>query len=94
MRARTAAQWRREVPAYDQAWTSVEILRVRWPGAGRIPHMVAHIHPDSRVVSIVLHGTADECDAADRRLLREFPQATWRLIPDLDRQAWRKVVSR
>jgi hypothetical protein len=52
-RAKTTAQWRREVPAYDRMCRDVEQITHRLPfGGGRAA--VAHIHPDTRTVSFIL----------------------------------------
>lgn len=70
--AKTPAQWRREVPAYDKAYRAVKAMLAEWPG--RPPHMVAHLNPDTRVVSIVLHG--DRTDAVDFYLAARFDYPT------------------
>lgn len=57
---RTPAQWRKEVPAYDQAVRDVENLRRNWPGRGRAPHVVAHLDPDTRQVSFILRGFPEQ----------------------------------
>lgn len=52
-RAKTTAQWRREVPAYDRMIRDVEQVTGRLPfGNGRAA--VAHIDPDTRTVSFIL----------------------------------------
>lgn len=52
-RAKTTAQWRREVPAYDRMCRDVEQITHRLPfGNGRAA--VAHIDPDTRTVSFIL----------------------------------------
>jgi hypothetical protein len=70
-RAKTTAQWRKEVPAYDRAIRAVEGLIANWPGQRR--NIVAHIHPDTRVVSIILHGNRADCATADRLLAYANP---------------------
>ena len=82
--AKTTAQWRREFPAYDKAYRAVE--KAAWPGG---PRMVAHIHPDTHVVSIILDGSAADCEKADRRL--GYPSG-WTWDTDYPRAVWRKVV--
>ena len=52
-RAKTTAQWRREVPAYDRMIHDVERVTGRLPfGHGRAA--IAHINPDTRTVSFIL----------------------------------------
>jgi hypothetical protein len=92
---KTTAQWRREVPAYDRAVRAVEALRANWAGKGRLPHIVAHIHPDTRIVSIILHGHPGDRDDADRQLERRGYQAGgWAAERGYDHQIWRKSVAR
>jgi len=62
----TTAQWRREVPAYDRMCRDVTATAGRLPfGNGRAA--VAHINPDTRVVSFILRVTE-----ADIPLLRDL----------------------
>lgn len=56
MSAKTVAQWRREVPEYDQAIRDVERLARNWPGHARPPHLVAHLDEDTGQVSFILRG--------------------------------------
>jgi hypothetical protein len=56
MSRKTAAQWRREVPEYDDAIRCVEKLARNWPAPSRAPHVVAHLDPDTRQVSFILRG--------------------------------------
>jgi hypothetical protein len=83
----TTAQWRREVPAYDKAIRAVEAVAASWPAR---PRMIAHIHPDTRVVSIILDGSDADCTTADRKL--GYP-AGWKWDTDYPRAVWRKVVT-
>jgi hypothetical protein len=54
--AKTTAQWRREVPAYDRMCRDVEAIAHRLPfGGGR--GAVAHIDPNTRTVSFILRVT-------------------------------------
>jgi hypothetical protein len=58
-RPKTAAQWRREVPAYDRMIRDVEQATVRLPfGGGRAA--VAHIDPDTETVSFIVRVTAPD----------------------------------
>lgn len=55
-RAKTTAQWRREVPAYDRMCSDVEVLAPHLPfGGGRAA--VAHIDPDTHRVSFIVRVT-------------------------------------
>ncbi len=56
MSRKTVAQWRREVPAYDQAIRDVETLQRNWPGRSRPPHVVAHLDESTGQVSFILRG--------------------------------------
>nr|WP_221374450.1 hypothetical protein [Actinoplanes polyasparticus] len=91
MTAKTLAQWRREFPAYDTAIRAVEALR----GTRLVPHTVAHIHPDTHTVSILLHGSRRNTETADR-LLHDFgyPAGGWALEAGHDHEIWRKRVAR
>jgi hypothetical protein len=95
MTARTVAQWRKAVPAFDKAHRAVEDLRTNWP-ASRVPHLVAHIHPDTRIVSIVLHGNRGQRDAADTMLTDRYgyPLGGWQQETVHGVTVWRKVVAR
>jgi hypothetical protein len=66
-RAKTTAQWRREVPAFDRAHKAVVALIANWPGC---PRMTDHLNEDTLVVSIILHGNRADCSTADRLLDR------------------------
>lgn len=91
-RAKTTAQWRREVPAYDRAIRAVEDLHKAWPG--RAPRIIAHIHPDTRVVSIILDGDRADTEVADRRLTGRGYRSGWQWDTECPRAVWRKVVAR
>jgi hypothetical protein len=58
-RAKTHAQWCREVPAYKRMCEDVEQLAHRLPFGGGMA-AVSHIHPDTRTVSFILRVTAPE----------------------------------
>lgn len=90
MTRKTTAQWRREHPAYDLAYRAVEALRA----TQRLPHTVAHIHPDTHHVSIILHGTQAHTSIADG-LLYDFgiPAGSWRQETGYGVQYWRKRVT-
>lgn len=87
-RPKTLAQWRREFPAYDEAIRAVEAAATVWP---RAPRMIAHIHPDTHIVSIVLDGSEKDCAAADRLLPY---RDGWDRDNAHARAVWRKVVAR
>lgn len=88
--AKTSAQWRRQAPAYDRAVRVVEALRESWSGG---PLVVAHIHPDTHVVSIILHGDRSDTANADRRL-RGYHAGGWVQETTCGVTVWRKVVHR
>jgi hypothetical protein len=87
-RAKTTAQWRREVPAYDKAIRAVESAVKAWPGG---PRMIAHVHPDTRVVSLILDGTEADCEHADRLLAY---RSGWAWDTTYGHPVWRKTVTR
>jgi hypothetical protein len=93
--AKTTAQWRREVPAYDKAIRAAEhLLAARPTWAGRV---IAHIHPDTLVVSILLRGpgSGSLTSPADR-LLAKFGYRTggWAYEDTHGVEVWRKTVAR
>ncbi len=90
-RAKTTAQWRREVPAYDRACKAVQKLRTANGGHGHGPRTIAHLDPDTRTVSIILDGSADDCTAADRVL--PYAAGGWRWDTSTPRPVWRKRVA-
>lgn len=70
-RAKTTAQWRREVPAYDRMCRDVDLLAPHLPfGGGRAA--VAHIDPDTRAVSFIVRVTEADLPAL-RRLVGDAP---------------------
>jgi hypothetical protein len=91
MRAKTTAQWRREVPAYDKAIRAVEAVSAAWPG--QAPRLIAHIHPDTRIVSIIMDGSGKDCDTADSRLVHRGYARGWVWDTTYARAVWRKVVT-
>lgn len=92
MPGKTTAQWRREVPAYDQLIRAVQRLAANWPGTGSAPRIIAHLNPDTRVVSVILDGTAEECSLADQRLATLGYRPGW-VFDTTVHPVWRKVVS-
>jgi len=91
-RAKTTAQWRREVPAYDTAIRAVEAAVKGWP-AGRAPRMIAHLHPDTHVVSIILDGSEGDTRVADVLLTSTGYRRGWEWDASYPRAVWRKTVS-
>ena len=95
MKAKTTAQWRREVPAYDRAIRAAErLLAARPTWAGRV---IAHIHPDTRVVSILLRGPGSQAltAQADEDLSRlGYRPGGWAHETTCGVEVWRKDVTR
>ncbi|WP_203823117.1 hypothetical protein [Paractinoplanes ferrugineus] len=95
MTRKTTAQWRREVPAYDKAIRAVEQLLKSWPPSPHGLPLVAHLDPDTRVVSIVLHGTPRQANDADRELFQwGFAGGSWTWEQHGDVRFLRKTVAR
>lgn len=90
-RAKTPAQWRREIPAYDTALRAVEAV----VATRRFGHMVAHLDPDTLAVSLVLHGSHTQACVVDE-LLHDFgiPPRGWVLVDGYDHEIWRKEITR
>lgn len=91
-RAKTTAQWRREVPNYDRAIRAVEAAIQNWPSR-RPPRVIAHIHPDTRVVSIILDGSEAQTKVADVLLVSTGYRHGWQWDTGNARPVWRKVVA-
>jgi hypothetical protein len=94
--AKSTAQWRREVPAYDKAVRAAEHLLKTCPDwAGRV---IAHIHPDTLVVSILLRGPESLAmtSHADRLLTDSFNYRPggWSHENTHGVEVWRKDVTR
>lgn len=91
----TTAQWRREVPAYDRAFRAVESLLSSGPAwAGRV---IAHLHPDTRVVSILVRGPGSGAltAPADEHLRTlGYRAGGWVRETTCGVEVWRKVVAR
>lgn len=89
-RAKTPAQWQREVPAYDTAVRAVEAVRA----TGRFGRTEADIDPGTRVVSILLHSSHTQACVVDQ-LLADYgiPARGWRLEGGHGHEIWRKEIT-
>lgn len=92
--AKTTAEWRREVPAYDKAFRAAESLLAAGPAWDR--RVVAHLHPDTRVVSILLRGPGSGAltGRADGFLARfGYRPGGWVSESVSGVEVWRKAVA-
>jgi hypothetical protein len=94
-RAKTVAEWQRDVPVYDKAVRDVTHLLDNWPD-WRVPRLVAHIDPDTRRVSIVLHGDRVQLEVAAAELVGRYgyQPGGWAEETAHGLTFWRKTVTR
>jgi hypothetical protein len=94
-RAKTVAAWRREVPVYDKAVRDVQDLLTGWPSLRR-PRLVAHIDPNTHVVSIIVDGDKNQFHTADSTLINRYGYRPggWAEETAYGRTFWRKTVTR
>jgi hypothetical protein len=97
MAAKGVAYWRREVPAFDKANRAIDLLIAADLGWAHGQSVIAHIHPDTLAVSILLRGAGSQAlvAKADERLSKlGYRKGGWVHENTFGVEVWRKDVTR